>query len=147
MQCVMCGKPYERNSGTQKYCSPGCAREAKRIRERARFDKKNLRRICVICGAKFTTPRQTAAITCGPDCANEARRKAATSNSRRYTVRSGLLGRPWVPDGQDWFTRSPIRNTPQYDPMTNRMECEGVWIQTPEQREQLRKAKRRRGAR
>ena len=29
--------------------------------------------------------------------------------------------------------------------LTNRMECEGVWIQTPEQREQLKKAKLPRG--
>lgn len=83
--CERCGAAYTVNSGLQKYC-PDCAQVAvyESIREekleyQAEYRAKNpggrkTETVCIICGKPFLATKP--ALTCSPECAKEAHRRA-----------------------------------------------------------------------
>lgn len=76
--CKICNKEYELNeSGAgYKYCSQGCADEARRIRNRERWREANpgwdegTNKVCEWCGQAFTAPARNAsrARFCSSEC-------------------------------------------------------------------------------
>lgn len=80
-KCIVCGKEYIVNGGSQKYC-PGCRREAglKKQRERIRKDpaeqlakqqerRRQLQKVCVYCMRTFKS--STSTNTCSDFCREE----------------------------------------------------------------------------
>lgn len=76
--CKICNKEYELNeSGAgYKYCSQGCADEARRVRNRERWREANpgwdegTDKVCEWCGKEFTVPTRNAHIArfCSDKC-------------------------------------------------------------------------------
>lgn len=76
--CPICGERFEigKNGALTKYCSRGCADEARRIRNRDRWREANpgwdegTNKVCEWCGQAFTVPARNAHIAryCSGEC-------------------------------------------------------------------------------
>ena len=85
--CEICGKEYIVSSGRQKYCKE-CAenavkekvrahkkiymQERREINEERKKDRKENRKICLICGRAFQA--ETNTVTCSKDCAEKLKK-------------------------------------------------------------------------
>ena len=82
--CAICGKEFEANHGRCKYCSDDCKRIAKHQNNRKWYQnhkekhkehnrkyrqvrRKNMIKVCDICGSKFETPNSRRKY-CSDDC-------------------------------------------------------------------------------
>ena len=77
LKCIICGKEFEAQRSTKKYCSQDCANAARRIRWANRPRQEKVEKLmpekqCQLCGATFR-PKNSAAnqrsccYTCMPD--------------------------------------------------------------------------------
>ncbi len=59
--CAECGRKYESNYPSSKYCSNECGAKAqlRQQRESYRAKRKMIKKICVVCGKVITKPNRT----------------------------------------------------------------------------------------
>lgn len=83
--CGICGKPFRKRKGNQKYCSDTCSYEALCRRTKAEYHKKappKTERTCPYCGIVFM-PNTRAQKFCGKEC----RRLNELENKRINNIR------------------------------------------------------------
>ena len=83
-ECGICGKPFRRRSGRQKYCCWECSYEALKRRSDAQYQKKSPRKgkvTCPVCGILFR-PRHGSQKYCSVVCRGENEKE--TKRTRRY---------------------------------------------------------------
>ena len=71
VKCIVCGKEFEAQKSTKKYCSSSCMNAARRKRytESKQIDLKNKEKRCLICGKPFTPKTSSANLrTCCYEC-------------------------------------------------------------------------------
>lgn len=81
--CEYCGKQFETNRETKRFCSRRCKEKSKqkRIKQGIRLDNINYSRTCPICNTEFTTVYKDK-IYCSDSCRNKA---IYQKNKGKYT--------------------------------------------------------------
>lgn len=108
--CEICGKEYIVSSGRQKYCKE-CAenaikekvrahkkiymQERREINEERKKERKENRKICLICGRAFQA--ETNTVTCSKECAEKLKKirqeEADIRRGKRKSPAGGYFGR------------------------------------------------------
>lgn len=144
MQCVESGKEFVSATG-RITCSERKRKRKVRKRLDARAQESKML-TCAFCEKHFV---RTAGgqLYCSMGCQKEAKERNRRLNVKKVLDKNGYLCFSTL---RTSLSEYPTMDCPECDPMTNRMENDGVWIQTPEQRgqlqkqrEQLRKSRRR----
>ncbi len=93
MKCKHCGKEYEQERSTQKYCTITCMYEYHKEKQRKETEAKRNEpktAVCVHCGKEFIVKRGNIKF-CGEECkerANEIRKSLKKSGTQKPTPTS-----------------------------------------------------------
>ena len=156
--CAVCGLPITDQQKTSKVHAR-CRAEWQRMRDRERSsarEKLKTPRTCEWCGKEFM-PAVWSQLTCGSkSCQYKQKKKAEakrkSGETRDYQlIQEYAMPDPWKPYTDDRQNVWPALSTtitgytsfdcPECDPMTNRMETEGVWFEAcAVKKEKARKA-------
>lgn len=109
--CEHCGKEFETDRNTKRFCTRKCkeANKQKRRRKGIRNDNIEYTRVCPVCGIEFTT-NHSDKIYCSDDCAKEYKKEHYKKNKEYYKEKN----KQWYENNKKYHKEWRENNKKEY---------------------------------